>query len=83
MTWYGPKNPYQTDSYVSIWLLDNSATGLPTPPQEPIYKSISPEWETMDDTGSDIPYLICISEEVLFPDYTPPPWVEIMLKLLT
>ena len=52
---------------------DNSATGLPTPLQEPIYETISPEWEPMDDTDNDVPNPNDIPEEVIFPDYTSPP----------
>ena len=46
--------------------LANSATGLPTLLQEPIYESISPEWEPMDDTDDNIPNLIDILEKELF-----------------
>ena len=44
----------------------NPATGLPTPPQKPIHKPISLEWEPMDYTGNGIPDLNDISEEVIF-----------------
>ena len=56
MTWFGPKNPYQTGSYAFIWLQTNQKQVilLKYPPQEPTNKPV-PQEEPMDNTESDIP----------------------------
>ena len=66
MNWYGLENPYHDRQLCIHMVLDNSATGLPTPAQEPVYEPIYPQWHLIDDTGNDISDLIDIPKEVLF-----------------